>query len=176
MALTPKRRRFIAEYLKDLNATKAAIRAGYSAKNADVVGPRLLGKVSVKREVDAALERRAVRTEVKQDDVLRELLAMADVDPSRAVDPVTGKLLPLHEMPADVRRSIASVEVFEEWGGRGDERAKVGEVIKVKFWPKDKALELLGKHLKMFTDKVQHEGGVAISIVDPFAAPKEPAK
>jgi len=154
VALTPRQNRFVAEYIKDLNGEKAAIRAGYRAENAKAQASRLLTKANVKREVDAAVERRSLRVEVKADDVLRELLALATVDTSLAYD-ANGKLLPIREMPADLRRAIAGVEVFEEFEGHGEDRVKVGEVIKVKFWSKEKALELLGRHLKMFTDKFE---------------------
>ena len=158
MPLTPRQWRFVAEYVKDLNGTKAAIRAGYSAKSADVSASRLLAKAKVKREVDAVLERRALRVEVKQDDVVRELLAMAQTDMRQAFDE-NGALRPLHEMPADVAKMISGVETEElfEYVGQGPdrERVHVGNVRKVKFWSKEKALELLGRHLKMFTDKLE---------------------
>lgn len=176
MALTPKQRLFVREYLRDLNATKAAIRAGYSKASATTEGPRLLENVGVREAIDTALEQREQRVEVKADDVLRELMAMAQVDISEAFDE-QGRLLPLHEMSPDVRRMIASVETDELYGGSGKARTEIGVIRKVKFWPKDKALELLGRHLKMFTDKVLHEGSVTINVVDPFAAPpKGPPK
>lgn len=153
--MTPRQSKFIAEYLLDLNATAAARRAGYSAKDADVQGPRLLGNVGVKAEIDAALKRRAERVEVKADDILRELLRLAMVDLGGAYDK-DGRLLPVHEMPVDVRRAIAGIKVFEEFEGTGQARVKVGEVREVKFWDKTKGLELLGKHLKLFTEKIEH--------------------
>lgn len=155
MSLTPKQSAFVAAYLVSLNATQAAIAAGYSEKTAHSAGPRLLGNVDVKRAIDEALARRAERVEVKADDVLRELLRLATVDIGQAFD-AEGKLKPLHEMPADVRRALAGVEVTSH--------ADVGTLTKVKFWDKTRALELLGKHLKLFTEKVEHD------VTDSFAA------
>ena len=75
--LTPKQRQFVDEYLIDLNATQAAIRAGYKAENADVTGPELLGKPWVSAAIQARKAARTKRTEVSQDDVIRELKAVA---------------------------------------------------------------------------------------------------
>ena len=77
MELTPKQRRFVDEYQVDLNATQAAIRAGYSAKTAHVQGPRLLGNVGVASAIQAAQIEVSKRTEVTVDDVVAGLLAEA---------------------------------------------------------------------------------------------------
>jgi hypothetical protein len=90
---------------------------------------------------------------VKQDDVLRELLRFALLDVGQAFG-ADGRLLPLQDMPEDVRRAIAGVEVEELFEGRGEDRKQVGWVRKVKFWDKPRGLELLGKHLGMFADKL----------------------
>lgn len=73
VALTAKQERFVEEYLVDLNATQAAIRAGYSAKNADKIGPELLGKTRVSEAVQAAMAKRSQRVGITQDKVLDEL-------------------------------------------------------------------------------------------------------
>lgn len=73
MALTAKQDRFVEEYLVDLNATQAAIRAGYSEKNADKIGPELLGKTRVSEAIQAAIRKRAERVEITQDMVTEEL-------------------------------------------------------------------------------------------------------
>ena len=70
---TPKQARFVEEYLVDLNATQAAIRAGYSAKNADKIGPELLGKTRVAEAIQEAQAKRSERVSVSQDDVVRGL-------------------------------------------------------------------------------------------------------
>jgi phage terminase small subunit len=72
-ALTPKQLRFVEEYLIDLNATQAAIRAGYSARNADKIGPELLGKTRVAAAIQSAMAARSARVEVTQDYVVRRL-------------------------------------------------------------------------------------------------------
>ena len=73
MNLTPKQRRFVEEYLIDLNATQAAVRAGYSAKNADKIGPELLGKTRVAKAIAQAVKARSERTEIDQDWIIEQL-------------------------------------------------------------------------------------------------------
>lgn len=82
--LTDKQQRFVAEYLIDLNATQAAIRAGYSAKNADKIGSQLLGKTRVSEAIQAEKTARSERTEITQDYVLKKLKEIADSPASDA--------------------------------------------------------------------------------------------
>lgn len=136
--LTKKQRLFVREYLVDLNATQAAIRAGYSAKTAHSAGPRMLTNVGVQAAIQEAMGKRAEKLELSADTVLRELARVALADVGQAYDE-NGQLKPFSEMPEDVRRSISYVEDTEM--GR-----------KARFWDKTKALDLLGKHLKLFTE------------------------
>lgn len=71
--LTPKQQRFVAEYLKDLNATQAAIRSGYSAKTAEQIGSRLLRNVQVRSAVDAGQAKLAGKLEITAEKVMRDL-------------------------------------------------------------------------------------------------------
>lgn len=80
--LTDKQKRFVAEYLIDLNATAAARRAGYSAKTADRIGPELLGKTCVSQAIQEAILDRQKRTEVTQDYVIEKLKEIADKEAS----------------------------------------------------------------------------------------------
>ncbi|WP_163869564.1 terminase small subunit [Myxococcus eversor] len=158
--LTPKQRAFVREYLKDSCAAQAAIRAGYSAKTADSAGSRLLRNVKVQaalEEMEAALAE-AVGDEVTVEvaEVIRELRYLAFSDIGQGVGELGG-VRNLKDMPEGFRRAISSIEVEELFEGKGEEREQVGIVTKVKLWPKDKALELLGRFLKMFTDKVDLE-------------------
>lgn len=157
MALSLKQSLFVSEYLVDGNATQAAIRAGYSAKTAGSIGEENLKKPEIAAEIKAALERRNQRVEVKADDVLRELLRLAMVDIGEAYDE-NNNLKKLHDMPPGVRRSIAQIETH--YIGGGEDGAI--EVKKVKFNDKTKALELLGKHLKLFTDKLEVSGKMTL--------------
>jgi phage terminase small subunit len=146
---------FVREYLVDLNATKAAIRAGYSPRSARTTSSRLLAKANIQEAVQRATSERAKRVEVTADDVVRELALLAFSDLGRAFG-ANGRMLSLEEMPEAVRRTLASVEVDED----DDE----GTVRKVRTWDKIRALELLGKHLRMFVDQTENHHRVEVSI------------
>jgi phage terminase small subunit len=154
--LTDKRQRFVDEYLIDLNATQACIRAGYSKKNADKIGPGLLGDIRISEAIKKALDNRSERTEITQDRVLLEIARLAFNDPRRAFDS-GGKLLPIQSWPDDVAAAISSIKVTEEKGADG---AVISQVKEVKFWDKGKQLDLAGKHLGLFLEKIQHSGNV----------------
>ena len=137
--LTDKQAAFVREYLVDLNATQAAIRAGYSERTAYSVGQRLLKKVEIQRAVAAAQAKRARRVEVTQDYVLSNLVEVVERTMQRA--------------PVLDRKG----EQIKDSKGRNvwcfDAKAA------------NKALELLGKHLGLFSDRVQTEvsGGLSIT-------------
>lgn len=159
--LTPKQRMFALEYLVDLNATQAAIRAGYSGDTAAAIGAENLRKPHIRSLIDAALEKREQKLELKAERLLQELLRIGLVDIGQAFND-EGGLRKLKDMPEDVRRAISGIEVEELFEGRGEDREHVGQLRKVKFWDKTRGLELLGKHLKLFTDRVEHSGGLTL--------------
>lgn len=154
--LTPKQQQFAREYLKDLNATQAAIRAGYSEKTAKEQGARLLTNVHVASFVQKEMDKRAKRTEIDANDVLREIARLAFVDPRNLFDE-RGRLKPVTQLPDNIAASVASVEVVTS-RIPGSDPVDVEYTSKIKFWDKRASLELLGKHLKLFTDKIEHTG------------------
>jgi phage terminase small subunit len=167
-ALSPKQERFCLEYLKDLNGTQAAIRTGYSARTANEQAARLLAKASVSARVQQLLAKRNEKLELKADDILRELLRIAQVDIAKIYD-ADGLLLPIHEMPEDVRRAIAGVEVTEV----GDDDRLV-RTKRIRFWDKTKALELLAKVLKLLTENVNVSGSLNLEqLLAKAGQPKE---
>lgn len=129
--LTPKQQRFVEEYLIDLNATQAAIRAGYSERTANEQGSRLLANVSISEAISEAQSKRSERTEITQDYVLSNLRKV--VERCMQVEAVENGYTETEQ------GDLANAFVFKEQGAL-------------------KGLELLGKHLGMFTDKVQHSG------------------
>ena len=153
--LTPKQEAFFREYLIDLNGTQAAIRAGYSIKGAHVQAAQLLSNPKVQEFANKLKTERAERTEITSDRVLKEIgrLAFADI---RSVFDESGQLLPVHMLPPEVSASIASIEVVTS-KVPGGEPVDVEHTAKIKFWDKRGSLELLGRHLKMFTDKLEVE-------------------
>src|SRR5262249_1107946 len=133
MKLTPRQQKFVEEYLVDFNGKQAAIRAGYAPHTADITGSQLLALPKVKARVDWAIASRVSRIQVRQDDVVRELLRLALVDTTQAFD-AEGKLLPVREWPEDVRRAISGFDVEE----RGGETV----VKKIRFYSKPAQLLL----------------------------------
>lgn len=157
--LTPKQQLFVDEYLVDLNATQAAIRAGYSVKNAGKIGSELLQKTRIKAAIDKAMAERSRRTGITQDRVLRELAKVAFVNATDVINMDDATL------KGDANRedtaAIASVKVKTIPGEEGDIVER-----EVKMCDKLKALELIGKHLGMFTDKVNVNAEMMVKIVD----------
>lgn len=151
--ITRKQKRFVAEYIIDLNATQAAIRAGYAEKTAQEQSSRLLSNVIIQAEINEALRDRELRTQITADNVLIGLYKIAVADLSQAYN-LDGSLKNIHDIPKEVRQAMAGIEVFEEFDGRGDNRIKIGETKKVKFWDKTRPYELLAKHLKLLTDRI----------------------
>lgn len=156
--LNPKQRAFVAEYLVDRNATAAAKRAGYSARTAKEQGYRLLTNVHVRDAIDAGIADQEKRTGITADRVLEELGRVAFFNLAQCYDG-KGQLIRPDQLPEDVARAIGSIEVDEIFVGRGDERELQGLMKKLKPHDKVKALELLGKHFKLFVEKVEIEYG-----------------
>lgn len=154
-----KQKRFCAEYLVDLNATQAAIRAGYSPASAGSIGYELLKKPDIRARIDKGIAEQERRTGINADRVLRELGRIAFVS---APDLVNMDDATLKEgASADDLAAIASVKVKTIPGPMGD-----GFEREIRLADKLKALELIGKHLGMFTDKVELNAVEAVQIVD----------
>lgn len=161
--LTPKQARFVEEYLIDLNATQAAIRAGYSEKTAYSQGERLLRNVEVAKGIEAAQEARSKRTEITQDMVLRELAKIGFSDIRKAVkwghtelrvsEGEEGDVMPYHGLAL-----IDSSEIDDDTAAAISEVSEGRDGLKVKFHDKKGALVDIGKHLGMFKDRVEHSG------------------
>lgn len=154
-SLTPKVLRFVDEYLKDLNATQAAVRAGYSKRTAKQQGSRLLTNADVQRQVEIARKELAVNAGITRERILAEMAKIAFSD-LRDLYNEDGTLRMPHEWPEGAAGAIASME-FEtmQLGGGGDDDAVPvsKRVAKVKVWDKGKQLENLLKHLGMAEDK-----------------------
>lgn len=144
--LTEKQQRFVEEYLIDLNATQAAIRSGYSAKTADVQGSRMLANVKVQQAISEIMANRSKRTGVNQDMVVQELARIAFVKMTDVVN-ADGEIRP--DASDDDLACIESVKYK-----RSDTDTGSSEEREVKIASKLKALELLGKHLGMWNDKL----------------------
>lgn len=171
--MNARQRQFCEEYLIDLNATQAAIRAGYSEKYAHTNATKLLQITTIKAKIEEQMAERAKRTEITQDRVLKELAiiafsnaadyaAVVDEETYVEVDGEWIKLLDDDGNPV-LKRTVKPVLT----GCLTDEQKRALSVIKkgrdgfeVKPYDKVRALELLGKHLGMFQDKVEVTGEI----------------
>lgn len=143
--LTPKQQAFVSEYLIDLNATQAAIRAGYSAKTSGWIGQQLLAKTHIAAKIQLAVAKREERTEIKQDAVLREIARVAFSDPRKMFE--DNRLKSVNEIDDDTAAAISSIKVSTKSNDGGE----VEFIHEIKFWSKTAALEMGGKHLGMFS-------------------------
>lgn len=151
--LSDKQERFCREYLRDLNATQAAIRAGYSKRSAEMQASRLLRNDKVKKFLETNSKKIADKLEISAERVLNELAKLAFYDARKMFDD-DGNPIHISRLDDNAAASIVGVEVVT----RGNDDHGYADIMKVKLADKKGALELLGKHLKLFTDKVEHTG------------------
>lgn len=163
-ALTPKQQAFVQEYLCDLNATQAAIRAGYSVKTAKSVGAENLTKPDIDAAIQEALQKRAERTEISQDRVLEEYAKLAFHNPQDFYDD-QGNLIEVHKLPRDVAAAITSMEVSVDAEGKS-------KLQKIKLADKKGSLDSVARHLGMFNDSLNLNTDIHILNVHRKAKPR----
>ena len=154
--MTDAQKRFCDEYLTDLNATRAYKVAYLRCKKdetANVNGSKLLRNAKVQEYISEKMKEREKRTEITQDMVIKELAKIAFLD-IRKLYTENGQLKNIADMDSETAGAISSLETLEEYEGYGDDREKIGDTQKVKLLDKTKALELLGRHLGIFNDKI----------------------
>jgi len=150
-ALNKKQAFFVQEYLIDLNATQAAIRAGYSEATAHVQGPRLLGHAGVKAAIAEAMAQRSERTEITMDMVVKELAKIAFTDMRQYVvwgereaedggkKELEMRLIHSSELPPELTAAVSEVKLTKDG-------------LSFKLHDKKGSLELLGRHLGGFKE------------------------
>ncbi|NWK62786.1 terminase small subunit [Acinetobacter sp. SwsAc3] len=150
--LTPKQQRFVEEYLIDLNATQAAIRAGYSEKTARDIGCENLAKPNIAKAIEEAQNKRQEQTQIDAAYVLKRLVEIDQMDVLDIMDDQM-KIRPVNEWPKVWRQYVVNLENLELSDGEGCFK-------KIKWPDKVKNLELLGKHVSVgaFKDKIEHSG------------------
>jgi phage terminase small subunit len=141
--LSARARRFVTEYLKDCNGAQAAIRAGYSPAGARVTASRLLANVSIAKAIHDAQDEILKETQVTVARIVRELALIAFFDPASILDD-SGRVLPISELPPEVRRGLAAIQIVE--AANGARRINLGGKLA--------ALIALGKHMAMFTNRI----------------------
>jgi len=164
--LTEKQIRFCQEYIIDLNATQAAIRAGYSENSAVDIGCENLDKPNITQYVQELLDQRAARTKATADFAISEIYHLISFDPNEVFNE-DGTLKLIKDIPRNIRKAISSIEVDEIWEGRGKDRKQIGETKRIKFWDKTRTIELLSKHLKLLTDKHEFAGPGGTPLLPP---------
>ena len=159
--MTPKQKRFVEEYLVDLNATQAAIRAGYSEKTAGRIGSQLLVKTCIANSITKAQSKRSVRTEITQDMVLRELAKIGFSDIRNVIrwgNTTIRKTVNAEgeevEEPYHGIAVVDSSEISDDAAAAISEISETKEGLKVKLHDKKGALVEIAKHLGMFVQKV----------------------
>ena len=150
-ALTGKQAMFVQEYLIDLNASAACVRAGYKSKNPDVDGYNLLVNPSISVEIQKAMDERAKRTNITADKVLNEIAGIAFDDISNYLEFYTDT------DTGEVRTKIKDSKTINTKNVSEVSCGKDGS-FRFKLYCKDNALSMLGKHLKLFTDKTEITG------------------
>lgn len=164
--MTPKQERFIAEYLIDLNATQAAIRAGYSKKTANEQGARLLANASVAAAVAAGQREQHGRLQLTADEGREQNAFIARLDPAEMFDE-HGAVLPVPKMPRHVRCALRSLKVVRRHLTSGN--GVTDATLEVQFWDKGAAIEREYKHFGLLIDRVQVTGELKV-VADRLAA------
>lgn len=155
--MKPKRARFIAEYLIDLNATQAAERAGYSRKTAYSQGQRLLKNAEIQRAIARAQAERSARTGISQDRVLQELELLAFSDLTHYTVDDRGDVTLTAQAPAGAMRALQSIKRRITTRGSG-KTLEVTREVEIRLWDKPGPLKLAGQHVGLFTEKHEHTG------------------
>ena len=149
--LTPKQACFVEEYLTDLNATQAAIRAGYSARRASEIGYSLLQKNTVQSAIEAAQRERSARTGVTADRVVQEIarVAFSSLRDVATWGPSGVQVRPDDEITPEAAAAIAEI-------------AETNAGVKVKLHNKVAALEQLAKHVGLYQDRASPSAADAV--------------
>lgn len=153
---------FCQEYIVDMNATRAYETVYNAKKNvAGANGSRLLENAEITKRIKKLTQDRLDRLRITQDRTLAEIARLAFVDISKIFNE-DGSLKPIKNWPKDARRAVSSIEVEELYDHEDKRKISIGQVKKVKFVDKKGSLELLGKNLKLFTEKVEHSGKITL--------------
>lgn len=161
-SLSLKQQAFVDQYLVDLNATQAYLRAGYkcSEETARRNGHKLLTNADIQAAVAKRMADRAKRTEIDQDRVVLEIARLAFSDVRRLFDGT--RLKRMDEIDDATAAAISSVKVSTRQIGEGE----VEHIAEIKLWPKTPAIEMAGKHVGLFgADNAQKNQGVSLAEV-----------
>ena len=152
--LSDKAQLFVAEYLKDFNAARAALRAGYSAQSARYQGSKMLRNVAIADAIRKGRDQMLQSCEISMEHIVRQLATVAFLDPGRMFDE-SGNLRPIHEMPPEVRQGLPGIEVSES---RTSAAGGANTVVrKVRMGGRVQAILALAKYLGTFSHRVAND-------------------
>jgi phage terminase small subunit len=146
--LTRQQMLFCAEYVKDFNGTKAAIRAEYSPKAAEQTASRLLSIAKIVKQVDLLKQKRMEAVAIDADYVLKRLVEIDELDVADILDDL-GSPLPISTWPKAWRISISGIDIQRLTKAGGDQDALAAAVVKIKWPDKAKNLDQIGRHIKV---------------------------
>jgi len=167
--MNAKQARFVEEYLKDSNATQAAIRCGYSERSAYSQGARLLKHAEVAGAISTAKEQDAREVKLTRKRVLQELKALAM---SCITDYVVDDLGNVTLAPGAHPNAMAAISSIERTT-KVDEEGNRTYNVKLKFWDKPGTLKLAGQHVDLFKDRPQENEPPVINVFTGMAPPPE---
>lgn len=163
--LTPKQKQFCIEYLKDFNGKQAAIRTGYSGNSAKETASEILTYPNVKQYVSELInEQLGTQKEQLRIKILNELNTIAFADVTNDVNVISKTIeSPLTGKPMDVQVvEIQDTEKSKQSAAIAEIKQNEKGAITIKYHDKVKSLELLGKFGAMWTDKIEHSGGIKV--------------
>jgi len=166
MALNNQRKMFVKEYLVDLNATQAAVRAGYSERTANEQATRLMTNPDIQAAIQKEMKKREHRTDITADKVLSEYAKIGMSDVTDYLQVVTERVLVDRTAEGEPISEIKQLVLLKDTDSiPKDKLAAISEIkqakdgsISFKLHDKVRALDSIGKHLGMFIDKVEHTG------------------
>lgn len=157
--MNEKHQRFVAEYLVDLNATQAAVRAGYSPKTARAQGSRLLTNAAIAAAIAAGASKRLERVGLTADVVLEAIRRQVVADVRELFDE-QGNLRPITKLTAEQAAMVAGLEVVKRNLTAGD--GEIDTIIKVKLTDRGRYVEMAAKHFGLLIERVEVTDGNAV--------------
>ena len=171
MALIPKHARFVAEYLKDLNATQAAVRAGYSPKTANQQGPELLVNPGIAAAIAEGTAKQLEQAGIEAVETKRVIGWQVRRDIRKLFDE-HGNLRPIHTLTEEEASYIDGIDVVKRNVTSGD--GQMDTVLKLKLANRQGYVEMAAKHFGLLEDKVSHSGTIKIIHEMAEAKPQNP--
>lgn len=146
---------FLDNILSGMVQFEAYKKAGYKPKNdktALACSSRVLTKANIKARLAYKQNEIAKASGITAQKVVKAFAEIGFCDPAEVIDETNGQIKDIHVIPINIRRAISSIEVIEEFSGKGENKEFIGFTKKIRFWDKNKALESLAKHLGLFAE------------------------